>query len=302
MPSVKNVLGLVLGQALLTAGNPVDGELIQKRQCPGIHVFGARETTVSSGYGSSATVVNLIIGAYPGTTSEAINYPACGGQSSCGDIPYNSSVITGIQAVVSQVESFHTSCPNTQLVLVGYSQGAQIFDDAFCGGPDTPEGWNTQGIPLSSSAVAAIKAVILMGDPRNIAGLPYNVGTCTAYGFAARPSGYVCPGASLIKSYCDAADPYCCTGNDPNVHQGYGQEYGSQALAFVESKLSSSGSSPPPPPATSSTKPTSSKTGSSPGPTQTQYGQCGGIGYTGPTQCAAGLTCTEYSAYYSQCL
>jgi len=33
-----------------------------------------------------------------------------------------------------------------------------------------------------------------------------------------------------------------------------------------------------------------------------EYGQCGGIGWTGGTVCAAGSTCTYSSAYYSQCL
>lgn len=36
--------------------------------------------------------------------------------------------------------------------------------------------------------------------------------------------------------------------------------------------------------------------------TVAKYGQCGGIGYTGPTVCAAGSTCTASGAYYSQCL
>ncbi|KAJ6262982.1 Endoglucanase-4 [Drechslerella dactyloides] len=34
---------------------------------------------------------------------------------------------------------------------------------------------------------------------------------------------------------------------------------------------------------------------------QTLYGQCGGVGWTGPTNCAQG-TCKELNAYYSQCL
>lgn len=36
--------------------------------------------------------------------------------------------------------------------------------------------------------------------------------------------------------------------------------------------------------------------------TVTEYGQCGGIGYTGPTACASPNVCTELNAYYSQCL
>jgi hypothetical protein len=46
-------------------------------QCPQVHVFGARETTVSPGYGTSGPVVNSILAAYSGSTAEAISYPAC---------------------------------------------------------------------------------------------------------------------------------------------------------------------------------------------------------------------------------
>ncbi|KAH8099808.1 cellobiohydrolase I [Cristinia sonorae] len=41
---------------------------------------------------------------------------------------------------------------------------------------------------------------------------------------------------------------------------------------------------------------------SAPAATQTQFGQCGGIGFTGPTACASGLTCTKQNDYYSQCI
>jgi len=33
-----------------------------------------------------------------------------------------------------------------------------------------------------------------------------------------------------------------------------------------------------------------------------QWGQCGGVSWTGPTTCTAGWVCTESSIYYSQCL
>ncbi|KAF3933231.1 Exoglucanase [Dactylella cylindrospora] len=35
---------------------------------------------------------------------------------------------------------------------------------------------------------------------------------------------------------------------------------------------------------------------------QTKWGQCGGIGFTGPTSCVSGTTCTVLNPYYSQCL
>ncbi|GFF29321.1 probable feruloyl esterase C [Aspergillus udagawae] len=35
---------------------------------------------------------------------------------------------------------------------------------------------------------------------------------------------------------------------------------------------------------------------------QSVYGQCGGIGWSGPTQCATGACCSYQNPYYSQCL
>jgi acetylxylan esterase len=114
---------LFMCQTLATPIELVEERSIEERQsCPNIHVFGARETTVSQGYGTAGVFVNLILNAYPGATSEAIVYPACGGQSSCGGVSYANSVQQGVAAVASAVNSFNTKCPNTLLVLVGYSQ------------------------------------------------------------------------------------------------------------------------------------------------------------------------------------
>jgi acetylxylan esterase len=56
--------------------------------------------------------------------------------------------------------------------------------------------------------------------------------------FAARPVGFQCPAfASNIRSYCDAADPFCAKGNSSATHQGYGGVYGQDALNFVTQKL-----------------------------------------------------------------
>ncbi|KAK6337616.1 hypothetical protein TWF730_003011 [Orbilia blumenaviensis] len=38
------------------------------------------------------------------------------------------------------------------------------------------------------------------------------------------------------------------------------------------------------------------------GPTQSQWGQCGGSEWTGPTRCADGLSCSVLNPYYHQCL
>lgn len=110
---------LLLASQTLASSLPV---LPRQGSCPPIHVFGARETTVSPGYGTAGVVVNLVLQSNPGADAEAIVYPACGGQSSCGGYSYAQSALTGTNAVASAVNSYNQRCPNTKLVLVGYSQ------------------------------------------------------------------------------------------------------------------------------------------------------------------------------------
>lgn len=111
---------ILLASLVSALASPVD--LLPRQSCPQIHVFGARETTASPGYGEAGTVVNEILNAHPGTTAEAINYPASGSNPS-----YSVSVQEGTSAVCSQVSSFAKQCPNTKLVLVGYSQAWNIL-------------------------------------------------------------------------------------------------------------------------------------------------------------------------------
>ncbi|KAK0711078.1 catalytic core domain of acetyl xylan esterase from Trichoderma Reesei [Lasiosphaeris hirsuta] len=219
----------ILGARVATAG-PGGGDAGAKA-CPEVHVFGARETTTPPGFGTSQTLIDLLIKRFPSTTAEAIVYPAAGGDE------YSKSVGTGILAVVRQTAAFAVRCPSSIIIMHGYSQGAQIMDDAFCGGPDLPQ--LNSSVPLVSGAVArGVAAIIMMGNPRNVEGLPYHIGNSTAGGFAARPKGFRCRQfEDRIQSYCDSPDPFCSNGNDPVTHQGYGKEYGQDALEFILSKL-----------------------------------------------------------------
>lgn len=85
---MKSLSALLLAAASVATGNPIE----PRQSCPGIHVFGARETTAPVGYGTSQGLVNRVLQTYPGSTSAAISYPACGGQSSCGGVSYDNSV------------------------------------------------------------------------------------------------------------------------------------------------------------------------------------------------------------------
>lgn len=112
----------------LASAKPVE----PRQSCSEIHIFGARETTAPAGYGTSEGLVNMVKSAYPGATSEAINYPACGGQSQCGGVSYDQSASQGTSAVVSAVTALNQQCPDTKIVLIGYSQGMLLRSLNMC--------------------------------------------------------------------------------------------------------------------------------------------------------------------------
>jgi acetylxylan esterase len=126
---MKFTAAAALTLAGIAASNPV--ELTERQSCPRVYIFGARETTAPAGYGTSQGLVNQVKQAYPGAGSEAINYPACGGQPQCGGVSYDQSAQQGTAAVVRAVTDYNRRCPDTQIVLIGYSQGGQIMDNAL---------------------------------------------------------------------------------------------------------------------------------------------------------------------------
>ncbi|KAJ7129150.1 glycoside hydrolase superfamily [Mycena epipterygia] len=75
---------------------------------------------------------------------------------------------------------------------------------------------------------------------------------------------------------------------------------GSTTTASTTSTITTQSTTPITTPTTTSSATTT--TASSTGGVSAQWGQCGGIGWTGPTACVAGTTCTVLNAYYSQCL
>ncbi|GAB0133155.1 hypothetical protein EsDP_00001570 [Epichloe bromicola] len=213
-------------------------------RCPTVHVIAARGTGVQPGYDILLPLVDKIKSTYAGATSEALGYPACGGGSSCGGISYKISAEMGTVAVAKAVNEFHKKCPETQLVLMGCSQGSQIIDNALCGGDDpsppnpASSGTTNAAVPICPSAAKMVKAAIFVGNPRFQPAFSYAVGTCkSGYGFDARPESFTCPNGDKIRSYCDKEDPYCCHGHDSKVHGEYVQKYGEKILEYVNSKL-----------------------------------------------------------------
>ncbi|KAG6001211.1 hypothetical protein E4U54_001140 [Claviceps lovelessii] len=212
--------------------------------CPPIHIIVARGTGIPPGYDLILPLVQTLVLEHPGATSEPLEYPACGGGASCGGISYFDSVRAGTAAVAKTVNDFNARCPQTKLVLMGYSQGGHIIDNALCGGPDENARITSSTPAINPTAANMIKAVTFMGSPRFQAGFPYDQGTCREYGFDARPANFQCPNhyGDRIQSYCDHGDRYCCSeAGQPGwldwIHGSYVLTYGAAAVAFINKQL-----------------------------------------------------------------
>ena len=75
---------------------------------------------------------------------------------------------------------------------------------------------------------------------------------------------------------------------------------GSGSISLSKGTSSGTGTTTPTSSASTGTS-TGSGTGSSSGSKAAEWGQCGGIGWTGATSCVSPYTCKELNSYYSQC-
>ncbi|TPR11185.1 putative integral membrane protein [Aspergillus niger] len=117
------------------------------------------------------------------------------------------------------------------------------------------------------------------------------------------------PGVARGTCSTDSGVPATVEAESPNAYVTYsnikfgpiGSTYSSGSSSGSGSSSSSSSTTTK---ATSTTLKTTSTTssGSSSTSAAQAYGQCGGQGWTGPTTCVSGYTCTYENAYYSQCL
>jgi cutinase len=143
----------------------------------------------------------------------AVNYSAGKLQLHGGD---------GAKDAISHIKSTVASCPNTKIVLGGYSQGASIVDIVA----GIPVGGITWGSALPPELANNVTAVATFGDVADRAGgsLPTQ---STLF-------------AGKAIDLCNPNDPICHAGpgNEWSGHtEGYVPVYTTQAAAFVASKL-----------------------------------------------------------------
>jgi cutinase len=177
--------------------------------CPDIEVVFARGTDEPASIGRVGQsfvdslrkqVGGRSVGVY------AVNYPAT----------YNFlAAANGANDASAHIQYMMANCPNTRLVLGGYSQGAAIVD-VLTSVPFPAVGFNA---PLPPDAPDHIAAVAVFGNPTAKVGIPLTASP--TYGFKA-------------IDLCNAGDPVCSDGNSVPAHSNYGPTgLTSQAAAFV---------------------------------------------------------------------
>ena len=188
---------------------------VASADCPDIEVVFARGTDDTPGLGAvggafvqalSSKVGGRSVGSY------AVNYPASFNFLLAGD---------GANDASAHVQYMMGACPNTRLVLGGYSQGAAVMD-VITSVPVPVLGFNN---PLPPNAPDFVAAVVAFGNPSAKLGAPLTIAPVW--------------GPKSID-LCNGGDPICQTdGEIFNAHKtpNYTGGFVNQAADFVAGRL-----------------------------------------------------------------
>ncbi|KAF6811542.1 acetylxylan esterase [Colletotrichum sojae] len=199
----------------------------QSPPCGTVNIVVARGSLEAQGAGLLGNLANQTAAQIPGSVITPLVYPA---QLD----PYPPSVSAGTRNMTDLLVQQVRSCPQTKLVLMGYSQGAQVSLDTVCG---THDGSNFNVTEAQFPTVGSmISAIVLFGDPTYVANQTYAKGTSTKNGIFPRTDFSACQQlTNRIASYCDETDLFCASGQNLTTHLGYfqNQRYITEAAAFA---------------------------------------------------------------------
>ena len=184
----------------------------QAAGCPDIEVVFARGTDEPPGIGRvGQAFVDSLRGQVGGRSVGvyAVSYPATFDFLAAGGGANNAS---------GHIQYMVNNCPNTRLVLGGYSQGAAVID-VIAAVPFPAIGFDA---PLPPNVPQHVAAIAVFGNPSAKVGLPLTVSP-------------VC-GAVTID-LCEPGDPVCSNGDNFEAHKWYVPGMTSQAAAFVAGRL-----------------------------------------------------------------
>jgi cutinase-like protein len=180
--------------------------------CPDVEVVFARGTDEPPGVGrvGQAFVSSLRQQTRKSVGAYGVNYPANKDFLAATD---------GANDASNHIQHMAGNCPNTKLVLGGYSQGAAVID-IVTAAPLPGLGFHQ---PLPAGAADHVAAVALFGNPSGRAG-----GLMSA----------LTPNFDdKTIDLCNQGDPICSGGNQWKSHLGYAPGMTSQAASFVAARI-----------------------------------------------------------------
>ncbi|WP_333892765.1 cutinase family protein [Mycolicibacterium gadium] len=181
--------------------------------CHDIEVVFARGTNEDAGLGVvGGTFVDQLRGKVGGRSvgAYAVNYPAT--------FDFLKAA-AGANDASAHIQNLINTCPNSRLVLGGYSQGAAVID-VISAVPVPGVGFDN---PLPPNVPEHVAAIAVFGNPSAKLGLP----------LTASPVW----GARSID-LCNPGDPICQTnGEDVAAHRAYAGGPTNQAADFVAGRL-----------------------------------------------------------------
>ncbi|KAG8164346.1 hypothetical protein KVR01_006264 [Diaporthe batatas] len=241
------------GDALVARDVDVEAYTEPSTECHDVHVIMARGNNEVAGAATRQTSVVKAI---------------CEGRKSCGweDIEYDNPVDNkyaeacheGAVNGLKQIRSYGKDCPDSKLVLTGYSQGAHVIGDMLGGGGGTFETMGggehmgedstedyVEGLDQDSSPGNQIVAAFLWGDTRHVAGQAYEALDGGDFkGWYPRNETELKSlnkWSDILRSWCDARDGVCAYDTTATVnytyHWNYLELYSQDAADWLSIKL-----------------------------------------------------------------
>jgi len=228
-----SVISRLFGAAVMTSSvmlSPVALPSAAAGPCPDVEVVFARGTFEAPGVGDTGQVFVDALRAKLGAKSVdvyPVNYPASLDFATAAD---------GVIDASNKVRDVTASCPNTKMVLGGYSQGAAVIayttEDAVPTGYTLPAGVSG---PMAPAVADHVAAVALFGKPSS--GFLQTIYT----GAPPITVGHLY--SAKTTDLCIPDDPICSPGgNDNAAHTLYAENgMAAQAADFAARHLASNG-------------------------------------------------------------
>jgi cutinase len=183
--------------------SPAGGAVASAEPCPDVEVIFARGTAEPPGVGGIGQQFVDELRGRAGQRSFDV-YPV-----NFAALPEFTTTVDGVIDASNHIRGTAASCPDTQMVLGGYSRGAALI--GYVTAPTAPDGYAGVIEPLPPDVANHVAAVVLLGKS--------SAAFLSTVGAPPPPAGgdY----AAKTIDLCAPGDPICSPGDDKEAHWAY---------------------------------------------------------------------------------